>query len=139
LAESHLGNTITQLLRQQGMRPTQLARLAKIDHGQLSKIMHGKAIPSIDSLRRIATVLGVSPGRLLDGKIEAGDELTSAVNHLAGALYSLQHLNDTDQQKVLSIIQEVTQLFDKPPAPAVADMKSNLPTEDSPTGVHGED
>ncbi len=108
------------------MRPTQLARLANVNPGQLSQIMHGKAFPSIDSLRRIASVLGVSPGMLLDGKIEESSGITSVVEHLAGALYSIQHLDENDQQKVLSIIHEVTQLFEKSPTKARPNVKSNL-------------
>lgn len=88
--------------------------------------MHGKAFPSIDSLRRIASVLGVSPGMLLDGKLEESSEITSVVEHLAGALYSIHHLDENDQQKVLSIIHEVTQLFEKSPTKARPNVKSNL-------------
>ena len=94
------------MLRRHGMRPTQLARLANVNPGQLSQIMHGKAFPSIDSLRRIASVLGVSPGMLLDGKIEESSGITSVVE--------------------LSIIHEVTQLFEKSPTKARPNVKSNL-------------
>ena len=115
MGSSYLGNTIQKLLRQRGMRPIQLAERAKIDQGQLSKVMHGKAYPSIDSLMRIASALGVSPGTLLDGKTEDGAELANAVENLAVAFYSLQQLNDDDRDSVLTLVQKVTQLMGKSP------------------------
>ncbi len=115
MGSRHLGHTIKELLRQRGMRPTQLARLANIDHGQLSKIMHGKAFPSIESLRRIASALGVSPGTLLDGKIETGDELAHAVEHLAVAFYSLRQLEKDDRQSLVSMVHQVAQLVSQSP------------------------
>ncbi len=115
MGNSHLGNTIQKLLRQRGMRPVQLAERAQVNQGQLSNIMHGKAYPSIDSLRRIADALGVSPGTLLDGKIENGDELANAVEHLAVAFYSLKQLDSDDRESIVSLVHQVAQLVSNSP------------------------
>lgn len=113
MSSMNLGDTIKELMRQRGMRLTQIARLADVNPGQLSQIINGKAFPSIESLTRIAKALGVSPGRLLDGRIDEGNEFTLAVEHLAVALYSFQKLDSNDQQKVRSVIDQVVALMNQ--------------------------
>jgi transcriptional regulator with XRE-family HTH domain len=50
----------------QGLSLRQIARMAEIDPAQLSRIERGQANPSINSLSRLARVLGLKDlGRLL--------------------------------------------------------------------------
>ena len=107
-ANHQLGQTIQKLLRERGMKPIELAHQAQIDRGQLSRILQGRSSPSLQSLERIAAVLGVPAGSLLEGKTYNANELVTQLQRdssLALALRSLQKLPESDKAQVITIIE----------------------------------
>jgi len=104
-----LGRTLKQLLAARGMKVSELARRAKIDNGQISRVLRGQPCLSIDSLRRVSDVLGVTPGTLLDGKVpEFDDEAKS--NYSASILFrSFKKLSPEDRQQVQWIVERFTE------------------------------
>lgn len=62
--ERHLGNTIRELRQRQRLTIADVASQAQISRGMLSKIENGQATSSLDTLGRLARVLGVSIGQL---------------------------------------------------------------------------
>ena len=113
---NHLGQNIKKWLRIRGMKPIELSHRAEIDRSQLSRILHGKSLPSIESLARIANTLGVSAGDLLDDRqTKPVDDAIAELQKKTGlkvALRSIQKLNEEDQKKVLSIINQVVSMLD---------------------------
>ena len=108
MAANQLGQTIQRLLRERGMKPIELAHRAHINRGQLSRILQGRASLSIESLERIAAVLGVAPGTLLEGEPHEVRDLTAQLQReptLAVALRSLRKLPESDRVQVISIIE----------------------------------
>ena len=127
LGANQIGQTIHRLLDVRRMKPSELARQANVDQGQLSRILRGISYPSIDSLSRIANALGVSAGSLLEDETgfsegkESIENLTAALQRKPGlqvALRSIQKLDDKDQEKVLSIINQVVSMIDRAEEPA---------------------
>lgn len=98
------------------MKQIELAREAGVDSSQLSRILQGRAFPSIESLGRIADALGVSPGSLLDGETLRIDENTPEREldpTLAVSLRALQQLNDDDKEQVIAVIQQVLSMVER--------------------------
>ncbi|MCW5621299.1 MAG: helix-turn-helix transcriptional regulator [Burkholderiales bacterium] len=62
--ERHLGNVIRGLRLQQRLTIADVASQAQISRGMLSKIENGQATSSLDTLGRLAAVLGVSLSQL---------------------------------------------------------------------------
>lgn len=62
--ERHLGNMIRGLRLQQRLTIADVASQAQISRGMLSKIENGQATSSLDTLGRLAAVLGVSLSQL---------------------------------------------------------------------------
>ena len=127
LGANQIGQTIHRLLDVRRMKPSELARQANVDQGQLSRILRGISYPSIESLSRIANALGVSAGYLLEDETgfsegkESIENLTAALQRKPGlqvALRSIQKLDDKDQEKVLSIINQVVSMIDRAEEPA---------------------
>jgi transcriptional regulator with XRE-family HTH domain len=90
------------------MKPIELARRAKMDRGYLSRILQGRASPSLDILERIADALAVSVQSLFEGEPDEIRDLTADLQRdpkLKVMLRSLRELSDDDRQQILSIIQ----------------------------------
>jgi DNA-binding XRE family transcriptional regulator len=62
--ERHLGNSIRELRQRQRLTIADVASQAQISRGMLSKIENGQAASSLDTLARLARVLGVSMAQL---------------------------------------------------------------------------
>jgi transcriptional regulator with XRE-family HTH domain len=62
--EAYLGTTIRALRQREALTIADVARLAGISSGMLSKIENGQTATSLDALSRIAAALGVSLGTL---------------------------------------------------------------------------
>lgn len=62
--ERHLGHTIRELRQRQRLTIADVAAQARISRGMLSKIENGQATSSLDTLLRLARVLGVSIAQL---------------------------------------------------------------------------
>lgn len=60
-----LGKRIQALRQKRGLTSRELAARVQVTSGLISQIEHGKTSPSLDSLRRIATALGVPVTYLL--------------------------------------------------------------------------
>lgn len=108
MAANQVGQTIQRLLRERGMKPIELAEKARVNRGQLSRVLQGRASLSIQSLERVAAVLGVAPGSLLEGKTHEVHDLTAQLQReptLAVALRSLRKLDESDRAQVISIIE----------------------------------
>jgi transcriptional regulator with XRE-family HTH domain len=106
LGAEHLAKNLQRLLDERGMKPIQLADKAPMSRGQLCRILQGQSFPSIKSLERLAHVLGVPPGTLLDG--EADDELVLN-SSIRVALRSFKKLTDEDQKHLTWIIHRFAQ------------------------------
>jgi transcriptional regulator with XRE-family HTH domain len=106
---NQLGQNLKQLLVERGMRASELAELASINGGQLSRILNGKSYPSIESLSRIADVLGVTPGMLLDGEMSESaeaDEEPILDASLQVALRSFRKLSKDDKKQLAWIMKK---------------------------------
>lgn len=62
--ERHIGNAIRDLRQQQKLTIADVAGQARISRGMLSKIENGQASTSLDTLAKLANVLGVSLGHM---------------------------------------------------------------------------
>jgi transcriptional regulator with XRE-family HTH domain len=116
LAQNQLSQTIIQLMHRRRMKQIELSRAADVDSSQLSRILQGRAFPSIDSLGRIADALGVSPGSLLDGETPRIEENTPEIEldpTLTVSLRALQQLDDDDKEQVIAVIQQVLSMVDR--------------------------
>jgi transcriptional regulator with XRE-family HTH domain len=73
-----LGQRIEEARRTRGLSQAELADRAGLTRATVNRIEHGKVSPTIDSIQRIASVLGVSMDELFSGltppKASAGDE-----------------------------------------------------------------
>jgi len=65
--ERYLGNTIRELRQRRGLTIADVAKLAGISRGMLSKIENAQTATSLDTLSRLAHVLGVSIATLFRG------------------------------------------------------------------------
>jgi len=65
--ERYLGNTIRDLRQKHGLTIADVANLAGISRGMLSKIENAQTATSLDTLSRLATALGVSIATLFRG------------------------------------------------------------------------
>ncbi|WP_168200343.1 helix-turn-helix domain-containing protein [Protaetiibacter larvae] len=66
-AAAHIGGLIGAQRLQAGLTQDQLAAVSGIDSSNIRAYENGRAMPSIHSLVRLATAVGVEPGSLLDG------------------------------------------------------------------------
>jgi transcriptional regulator with XRE-family HTH domain len=108
LAANQLGKNIQRLLSERGMKPIELSETARVNRGQLSRVLQGRASLSIPSLERIAAVLGVAPGTLLEGETHKVRDLSAELEReptLAVALRSLRQLDESDRAQVITIIE----------------------------------
>ena len=62
---SVVGERIRQCMREQGMTQNSLARMAQLSQSGLSSIINGTVSPKEETVRAIATALGVSPSYLI--------------------------------------------------------------------------
>lgn len=108
-----IGQNLKRLLRERGMKAIQLAEEAGINCGQVSRILNGKCYPSVKSLNRIADVLGVTPGTLLDGKLPHPNEsLDEPIidPSIQIALRSFKKLGPEDRKQLAWVIRRFAQL-----------------------------
>ncbi|HEY5222975.1 MAG TPA: helix-turn-helix transcriptional regulator [Microbacteriaceae bacterium] len=66
-AAAHIGRRIADRRQSLGMTQDQVAVISEIDSSNVRAYESGRAMPSIQSLVRIAIALGVEPGELLRG------------------------------------------------------------------------
>lgn len=66
-AAAHIGRQIAEHRARRGLTQDQVAVASEIDSSNVRAYETGRAMPSIKSLVRIAAVLDVAPGDLLDG------------------------------------------------------------------------
>lgn len=59
-----LGRRIRQERKARGLTQQQLAELVGMDTGHLSRVEHGKAVPSINAVKKIADALGLPIARV---------------------------------------------------------------------------
>lgn len=63
----HIGRRIAEHRARSGLTQDQVAVASDIDSSNVRAYETGRAMPSIQSLVRIAAALGIAPGELLDG------------------------------------------------------------------------
>jgi transcriptional regulator with XRE-family HTH domain len=56
----HLGNKLRRMRQARGLTAVELAKRARVTTGFISQLEHSQTVPSLLTLQRIATVLGVS-------------------------------------------------------------------------------
>jgi transcriptional regulator with XRE-family HTH domain len=56
----HLGNKLRRMRQARGLTAVELAKRARVTTGFISQLEHSQTVPSLHTLQRIATVLGVS-------------------------------------------------------------------------------
>lgn len=66
-AAARVGSHIAEHRKRRGLTQDEVAALTSIDSSNLRAYEHGRAMPSVLTLVRIAQALGISPGDLLDG------------------------------------------------------------------------
>ena len=105
-----LGKNIQRLLIDRGLKAASLARSADVNPGHLSRIMKGEAYPSIECLHRMADVLGVTPGTLLDGEPNQGEIPDLEIDSTAAvALRCFKKLSAEDKKQLTWIIRRFAQ------------------------------
>ena len=62
--DQYIGNTVRQLRLRHGLTIADIAQMAGISRGMLSKIENGQTSPSLDTLAQIASALGVTLSNL---------------------------------------------------------------------------
>lgn len=65
---SNLADTLDKLMKKKGMTQSQLAKLADVDSGLISRIMKGEALRIPDTIVKIAEALKVHPADLWGGR-----------------------------------------------------------------------
>ncbi|WP_353113234.1 helix-turn-helix transcriptional regulator [Microbacterium sp.] len=66
-AAALVGTNIRELRQQRSYSPDDLASMTKIDSSNIRAYEAGRSLIGLHSLVKVATALGVEPGRLLDG------------------------------------------------------------------------
>jgi len=66
-AAAHIGSIIAEVRRERGLSVDDLASKTKIDSSNIRSYEAGRALVGLHYLVRIADVLGVEPGALLNG------------------------------------------------------------------------
>jgi len=66
-AAAEVGKQIRKMREQQQMTQDQLAVGSRIDSANIRSFESGRAMPSVQSLVRVAEALGCKPGVLIDG------------------------------------------------------------------------
>ncbi len=61
----HLGKTLRTLRMRRGLTQVALAKKARITQGYLARVEAGTRTPTLPMLRRLASALGVTLGRLV--------------------------------------------------------------------------
>ena len=56
----HLGNKLRRMRQARGLTAVELAQRARVTTGFISQLEHSQTVPSLQTLQRIAAVLGVS-------------------------------------------------------------------------------
>jgi transcriptional regulator with XRE-family HTH domain len=116
-----IGQNIKKQLEQLAIKPADLCRQAKLDPSQVSRMLRGKCYPSIESLARVAKVLGVSPGSLLDGSDDQKRQHSQDSPSLRLAMRTMRQLDETDLQKVLAIVGQIVDIIDHSAKPTPPD------------------
>ena len=66
-AAIHIGKRIVEYRTQAAMTQDEVAAMSGIDSSNIRAHETGRAMPSVHTLVRIASAVGIEPGRLLDG------------------------------------------------------------------------
>lgn len=73
-----LGSKIALARQARALTQARLAEDIGVDARSLQRIEAGRAAPSLERLRHIASALGVTPGSLIDAAVGARDDLMDA-------------------------------------------------------------
>lgn len=95
---------LRDLRQQRGFKQTELAQLAGVNNGNLSRYERGSAQPSAEVLRRLADSLGVSVAYLIEGE-PSGLSPSLPDPELRQHLQELERLPDEDRQVIKSLIE----------------------------------
>jgi transcriptional regulator with XRE-family HTH domain len=77
LSKQEFGRRLYRLMARKGWRQSELARRAGLNRDQISTYVRGASLPTDDSLRKLATALGVEPTELLPNRAMSAIEADS--------------------------------------------------------------
>lgn len=100
------GENIKTIRQKQGLTQKQLGELCGIDEANIRKYENGKLEPSLTTIRKIASALGVYIGRLVDDWYihvdEVGDDFLSYANSYDDFLSGLQRQQKHEENLLLA-------------------------------------
>jgi transcriptional regulator with XRE-family HTH domain len=87
-SEQAFGETLTNLMAEQGVTYRQLAAKADLSAGYLNHIVHGnRPVPANDVIARLAAALGVEPEHFREYRIRVITERLQELPELVDRLY----------------------------------------------------
>jgi transcriptional regulator with XRE-family HTH domain len=87
-SEQAFGETLTNLMAEQGVTYRQLAAKAELSAGYLNHIVHGnRPVPANDVIARLAAALGVEPEHFREYRIRVITERLQELPELVDRLY----------------------------------------------------
>lgn len=112
--QSNIGHKLRIVREEQGMTQQQLAQQASLSAGLIGQIEHGRVQPSLKTLEKISTAMGISPCFFVVEN-EGLDEMLPALSHelkemlldsnVQSILRMICNLNKKELQFILNFIQ----------------------------------
>ncbi len=99
-----IGIRIAEQRKKLGLTQAQLAERAGLDSVYLSQLERGQRLPSLQSLLRLAKLLKVKPGNLLDDTSQPDDSLLREIRE------QLQVMTPAQQKAILKAIKALKEV-----------------------------
>ena len=131
----HFGNRLREARLSAGLSQSELEELSGIPKARLSRYENGHVLPSIETLGRLATALGVSEARLLGDQRAILEEFFNVLFRRGVRIYSPEQA--TTLANAVADIMEATSAVTEMPAEgtqpvAAASMATIAPAADDP-------
>ena len=101
----NFGEKIQKLRKEKGWSQTELAKRIGVHLGHISRIEHGKTIPSIDVLKRTCAALEVSADFLLDDNADDATPVEIRDKTTSEKMKMIDDLPDKDRETIVHIIE----------------------------------
>jgi transcriptional regulator with XRE-family HTH domain len=109
-SQIQVASAIRTLRQRNGMSQRQLAARMNVPRTYVSKIENEKATPTLSSMERLATALGVTVPDLLSGANSREDEIKSLMSDpfIAEMMMDIHRLNLLQMSQVLTQVRDMT-------------------------------
>lgn len=99
------GEKLVKLRKEKGWSQSELARQIGVHLGHISRIEHGKAVPSIEVLKRACSALEVSADFLIDDNSDEATPVEIRDKTTAEKLKMIDDLSDKDRETIVHVIE----------------------------------